>query len=157
MNFYLAEINIAKMKAPIDSPVMAEFVANLNNINSLAESSDGFIWRLKDESDNATSIKIYDDDFLIINMSVWKDAESLFHFVYQTKHIEFLKKRKDWFDQMKERYMALWYTPESTMPTVQDAIERLDFLRRNGETPFSFTFKNKFTVEESIKFKLQGN
>jgi len=153
MNFYLAQINIAKMKAPIDSPLMAEFVENLDTINSLAENSNGFIWRLKDESNNASSIKIYDDEFLIVNMSVWENAESLLHFVYQSDHVEIFKKRRKWFEQMKEMHMALWYTSTDTLPSVTDAIERLDFLRLNGETPFSFTFKSKYTMEDAIKFK----
>jgi len=153
MNFHLAQINIAKAKAPIDSPLMAEFVENLDAINSIAEKSNGFVWRLKDESDNASSIKIYDDDFLIVNMSVWENAESLFQFVYHSNHVKIFKKRKDWFEQMKEMHMALWYTSADSAPTVTEAIKRLDFLRLNGETPFSFTFKSKFTMEDAIKFK----
>jgi hypothetical protein len=153
MNFYLAQINIAKMKAPIDSPLMAEFVENLDTINSLAEKSNGFIWRLKDESNNASSIKIYDDDFLIVNMSVWQNAESLFQFAYHSNHVNIFKKRKNWFEQMKEMHMALWYTSTDSVPTVTEAIERLDFLRLNGETPFSFTFKSKYTIQDAIKFK----
>jgi hypothetical protein len=132
-------------------------VANLDKINTIAESNKGFIWRLKDDTNNATSIKVYDDEFLIVNMSVWANTDALFNFVYQSSHVEILKKRKQWFEQMKEMHMALWwYVPENAMPTVQDAVERLDFLRLNGDTPFSFTFKNKFTVEESIEFSAQG-
>jgi hypothetical protein len=156
MNFYLAQINIAKMKAPIDSPIMAEFVANLDKINTIAESSKGFIWRLKDDTNNATSIKVYDDEFLIVNMSVWENTDALFNFVYQSDHVEIFKKRKAWFEHMKEMHMALWYVPETTMPTVGEAVERLDFLRSHGESPRSFTFRNKFTIEESIEFSTQG-
>src|SRR5258705_11355411 len=111
MKFYLAQINIAKMLAPIDSPVMAEFVVNLDNINALAENSKGFNWRLKVDNNNATSIKIFDDDFLIVNMSVWKNTESLFQFVYQTNHVEIFKRRREWFEKMPEMHMALWYIP----------------------------------------------
>jgi len=109
MEFYLAQINIAKMVAPIDSPVMADFVANLDSINALAETSEGFVWRLKDESNNATAIKIFDDDFLIVNMSVWKNTEALFQFVYKSNHIEIFKRRKEWFEKMDEMHMAQWY------------------------------------------------
>lgn len=121
----LAQINIAKMKAPIDSPVMSEFVANLDIINALAEKSDGFIWRLVGDNNNATSVKIFDDDFLIVNMSVWKNFEALFQFVYQSHHVEVFKRRKEWFEKMPEMHMALWYIPAGYLPTVSDATERL--------------------------------
>jgi hypothetical protein len=153
MNYHLAQINIGRIKAPLDSPVMAEFVENLDPINLLAEKSDGFIWRLKDESNNASSIRVYDDDFMIVNLSVWKDIESLFKFVYQSNHTEIFKKRRGWFEQLKEMHMALWYVSAGQVPTVAEAVERLDFLRRNGETPHSFTFKSKFTMDDAVRFK----
>jgi hypothetical protein len=152
MEFYLAQINIAKMLAPIDSPVMADFVANLDSINALAETSEGFVWRLKDESNNATAIKIFDDDFLIVNMSVWKNTEALFQFVYKSNHIEIFKRRKEWFEKMEEMHMAQWYVQAGYLPTVADAVERLNYLRNHGETPFSFSFKKRFTIEETNEF-----
>jgi hypothetical protein len=152
MEFYLAQINIAKMLALIDSPVMAQFVANLDNINALAESSDGFVWRLKDDSNNATSIKIFDDDFLIVNMSVWKNPAALFQFVYKSEHVEIFKRRGEWFEKMPEMHMAQWYIPEDHLPTIGEATERLNYLRINGETPFSFSFKKRFTIEEAVEY-----
>jgi Domain of unknown function (DUF3291) len=152
MKGYLSQINIAKMQAPIDSPLMADFVANLDNINALAEKSEGFIWRLKDNNNNATSIKIFNDDFLIVNMSVWKNADALFQFVYQSNHVEIFKRRKEWFEKMQEMHMALWYIPEGHLPTVSEATERLRYLRSNGETPFAFSFKKRYTIEESANF-----
>ncbi len=141
------------MLAPMDSPVMADFVNNLNQINDLAESSEGFIWRLKDDANNATSIKIYNDDFLIVNMSVWKDIDRLFRFTYQTQHLEIFKRRNEWFEKMKEMHMALWYVEENHKPTTIEAEERLDYLRANGDTPFAFTFKKRFSVEEALSFQ----
>jgi Domain of unknown function (DUF3291) len=152
MKFHLAQLNIAKMLAPIDSPIMADFVANLDTINALAEKSNGFVWRLKDDTNNTTSIKIYDDDFLIVNMSVWENTETLFQFVYQSNHIEIFKKRKEWFTVMPEMHMALWHTPVGKLPTIAEAVERLNYLRAHGETPFAFSFKKKFTPEESNNF-----
>lgn len=154
MDFHLAQINIAKMKAPLDSPVMAEFVENLDPINLLAEKSHGFIWRLKEENNNASSIRVYDDDFIIVNLSVWENLESLFRFVYNSNHAEIFKKRRDWFEKMKEMHMALWYTPSDQIPTVAEAVQRLDFLQRNGETPYSFSFRNKFTPEDAARFSV---
>lgn len=156
MEFYLAQVNIAKMLASIDSPVMAAFVDNLDRINATAENSKGFIWRLKDDSNNATSIKIFDDDFLIVNMSVWDTAESLFQFVYQSNHMEVFKRRREWFEKMPEMHMAQWYIPEQHLPSVNEAVDRLLYLRAHGETPFSFSFRKRFTVEEAEKFKPSG-
>jgi hypothetical protein len=132
---------------------MADFVNNLDRINALAESSEGFIWRLKDDANNATSIKIYGDDFLIVNMSVWKDIDSLFKFAYQTQHLEIFKRRSEWFEKMKDMHMALWYVEENHKPTIIEAEERLDYLRANGDTPFAFTFKKRFSVDEALLFQ----
>jgi Domain of unknown function (DUF3291) len=151
MEYYLAQANIGRMLASIDSTLMADFVANLDPINLLAEKSDGFIWRLKGEGNDATSIKIFDDDFMIINMSVWSDIDSLFRYVYQSNHIEIFKRRKEWFEKMPEMHMALWYVPAGEMPTVKMAIERLTYLRNHGETPYAFSFRKKFTVEDILR------
>jgi hypothetical protein len=152
MDFNLAQINIAKMLAPIDSPVMAEFVANLATINSLAEGSPGFVWRLKDDENNATSIRPYDDDFIIINMSVWKNVEVLHNFAYGSMHAEIFKQRKKWFEKMSDMHMALWYVPEGYAPTAQDGVDRLNYLRDNGETPFAFTFRSKFSAADAVNY-----
>ncbi len=152
MNYHLAQINIAKMLAPLDSPVMADFVANLDPINALAENSDGFIWRLKDDHNNATSIKIYDDEFLLVNMSVWRDVDSLFKYAYQSQHLDIFKRRKEWFEKMTQMHMALWFVPENHKPSVEEATLRLDYLRTHGETPYAFSFKKRFSAKEAINF-----
>jgi hypothetical protein len=138
------------MLAPIDSPVMADFVANLDRINSVAENSEGFVWRLKDDSNNATSIRIFDDDFLIVNLSVWQNVDALLQFVYQSDHLEIFKRRTEWFEKMPEMHMVLWYVPEGFMPSVADAVERLTHLRLHGETAYAFSFKKRFTPEEAL-------
>jgi len=150
MKFHLAQLNIARMLAPIDNPVMADFVANLDRINILAENSDGFVWRLKDDTNNATSIRIFDDDFLIVNMSVWESTEALFQFVYNSGHLEVFKRRKEWFEKMPEMHMVLWYLPVGSIPSVADAVERLTHLRALGETPYAFSFRKKFTPQEAV-------
>jgi hypothetical protein len=152
MNYHLAQINIAKMLAPLDSPIMADFVANLERINEVAEASEGFVWRLQDYG-NATSIRIYDDDFLLVNMSVWKDVDSLFRYAYQSQHVEIFKRRKEWFEKMAQMHMALWFVPEDHHPSVEEATQRLDYLRANGETPYAFSFKKRFSVEDNLNFK----
>ena len=155
MEFHLAQLNIARMLAPLDSPIMADFVANMDPINRLAENSNGFVWRLKDDSNNATSIRIFDDDFLIVNMSVWESVDSLFQFVYESDHIEVFKRRKEWFEKMPEMHMVLWYIPVGTVPSVADAVERLTLLRLQGETPYAFSFRKKFTAAEAYAMSSQ--
>jgi hypothetical protein len=154
MEFHLAQINIGKMLAPIGSSVMAEFVANLDRINALAENSEGFVWRLKDDSNSATSIKVYNDDLIIVNMSVWEHLDHLFQYVYQSAHVEIFKRRKEWFGKMSEMHMVLWYVPAGHKPSVNEAVEKLNFLRKNGETPLAFTFKKRFTAEEAASYKV---
>ena len=153
MNHQIAQINIAKMLAPLDSPIMADFVANLEVINKLAEASEGFIWRLKGDYDNATSIKVYDDEFILVNMSVWKDVDSLFRYAYQSQHIEIFKRRREWFEKMTQMHFALWFVPEGHQPSVEEATQRLDYLRANGETPYAFSFKKRFSIEDNLTFK----
>ena len=155
MNFVLAQVNIGRILAPMDSPVMADFVANLDPVNILAEESPGFLWRLKDEDNNATAIRIYDDDFLIVNMSVWKDVESLNKYVYHSMHVEIFKRRREWFEKMKEMHMALWYVPEGYFPTVEDATERLNHIRAHGDTPYAFGFRRPFSAEEAQAFEAE--
>ena len=156
MEFHLAQLNIARMLAPIDSPVMSDFVANLDRINRIAENSPGFVWRLKDDSNNATSIRIFDDDFLIVNMSVWQNTDALFQFVYQSDHLEVFKRRKDWFEKMPEMHMVMWYIPVGSVPSVADAVERLTYLRLQGETPYAFSFRKKFTAAEATMFAVSS-
>lgn len=152
MEFKLAQINIAKMLGAIDSPVMTDFVANLDPINALAEKSEGFVWRLIGDGNDATSIKIFDDDYLIVNMSVWENKEALFKFVYQSSHVEIFKRKKEWFEKMPVMHMVLWYVPANHTPTVGEAMVRLNHLRKHGETPYAFSFKKSFTPEEARQY-----
>ncbi|MFD0861247.1 DUF3291 domain-containing protein [Sungkyunkwania multivorans] len=151
----LAQLNIARMLAPIDSLVMKDFVDNLDRINALADKSDGFVWRLKGESENATAIRVFEDDFLIINMSVWKDRNALFEYVYASDHVEVFRRKKEWFSNMKEMHMALWFVEEGHVPSPEEAKKRLKYLRQHGETPYAFSFKSKFTPED-LKNYLQS-
>ncbi|WP_020598811.1 DUF3291 domain-containing protein [Spirosoma panaciterrae] len=145
MTYHLAEINIAKMKGvSIDDPVMAEFADNLDRVNALAENSAGFVWRLKDESNNATSISPFDDEQVIINLSVWENLESLKAFTYKTFHTDFLKRRAEWFHRFGTVYMALWWVPAGHLPTVQEAVDKLAYLQENGTTELAFDFKKTY-------------
>lgn len=148
----LAQINIARMKAPLEDPIMTDFVNNLDRINARAEESPGFIWRLKDENNNATAINPFGDDFILVNLSVWKDRESLFQYVYHTDHSEILKRRKEWFALMEEMHMALWYVPEGQYPSAEAGKLRLEYLREKGESPYAFSFRKNYSLADLEAF-----
>jgi len=150
--YNLAQVNIAKMLAPIDDPIMADFVNNLDRINALAEQSEGFVWRLKDIENNATAIKAFEDDTLIINMSVWNTMDALFQFTYKSDHVEIFTRRKEWFSRIKEMHMVFWYVPEGYIPSPKEARERLEYINKHGETPYAFSFKSKFTPDDFLNY-----
>jgi len=140
---HIAQINIAQARGPIDSPLMAEFVALLDSINALADGSPGFVWRLQTEDGDATSIHAYHDERVIINMSVWDSIDRLADFVYRSGHLEVMRRRREWFDRIR-MHIALWWIPEAHVPSVTEAVERLSHLGEHGPTPYAFTFKTRF-------------
>src|SRR4051794_10137948 len=143
MSFYVAQVNIALPKEPVDSPLLADFMALLDPINELADASDGFVWRLQTEDGNATAIRPFEDERLMVNMSTWESVEALREFVYRSVHVEVMRRRREWFEHMR-LYLALWWVPAGHLPTVQEAKERLAHLREHGPTPHAFTFKARF-------------
>jgi hypothetical protein len=142
--FHLAQVNIARLLAPIDDPLLAEFVAQLPPINALADQSPGFVWRLQTESGDATSIKVYDDDMIIVNLTVWENVESLRDFAYKSAHAGVMRDRKRWFEKFDGPYMALWWVPEGHIPSTQEAKERLEHLREHGDSEYAFSFQHPF-------------
>ena len=141
--YELAQLNIAVMKETLDSPGMADFVANLDRINALAEASSGFVWRLQSDAGNATDFRPLGDTTLV-NMSVWKDVESLNQYVYRSAHAEIMRRRNEWFERMKEVFLVLWWVPAGHRPGIEEAIAKLELLRANGPTEAAFTFKKAF-------------
>jgi hypothetical protein len=141
--YELAELNIAIMKEPLESPTMADFVANLDRINALAETSPGFVWRLQTEEGDATALRPLGEETLV-NLSVWRDVGSLHDYVYRSAHVEIMRRRKEWFEKMREAYAVLWWVPAGHRPTVAEAIARLDLLRAEGPTAEAFTFRQSF-------------
>jgi hypothetical protein len=142
---HIAQLNIGRAKGPVESAVMAEFMALLDPVNALADAAPGFVWRLQTEEGNATAIRPYDDDRMIVNMSVWETIEDLAAFVYRGDHVAVMRRRREWFEPMKP-YMTLWWVPAEHIPTVAEAQERLVHLRHHGPTPFAFTFKTRFAA-----------
>jgi hypothetical protein len=147
--YQLAQINIARIKGVnINDPVMREFVDNLDKVNALAESSEGFVWRLKDDSNNATSLNPYGDEQIIVNLSVWENIEALERFTYKTFHTDFLKRRREWFQSFGKAYFAMWWIRKGHFPTIEEAIEKLEHLQKNGATETAFDFKQKFPLTD---------
>lgn len=141
--YQLAQLNIAQMRTPWDAPELADFVANLDRINGLADNAPGFVWRLAGDEGNATALRPFGADTLV-NMSVWASIEALNDYVYKTAHVEIMKRRKEWFDRMQQAYMVLWWVPAGHRPDEAEALQRLQTLRAMGPTEKAFTFKQPF-------------
>lgn len=144
MPYHLAQINIARLIAPIDDPKIAEFVAQLEPINALAGMAPGFVWRLQSESGNATDIAYSDDPFIIVNMSVWESIEALRNFAYKSDHARAFRARAKWFEKMDKPNYCLWWIPAGHVPTVAEGRERLEHYQQYGATPYSFWFSQHF-------------
>ena len=132
-------------QAVSDDPRVQPFFDALARVNALADSSPGFVWRLRDEEGGgATGIRATIDPLMVVNLSVWEDSESLFGFVYRSSHTPVMARRRDWFERPQGAYLALWWIPAGTIPTVNDGLSRLWHLDRYGPTPLAFTFKSRF-------------
>jgi hypothetical protein len=138
--YHLAQINIGRMVAPLDSPAMAGFVSQLDPINALADSSPGFVWRLQTDGGSATAVQAYEDPRILINMSVWESVDALKNFVYRSGHLVPLRDRSQWFEKPAEAHLALWWIPAGHLPSVEEARERLEFRRTWGGSPLAFSF-----------------
>jgi hypothetical protein len=133
------------LRAPVDDPLIADFVAALDRINALADLAPGCVWRLQTEDGNATAVRpVEDDELLAINLSVWESVEALADFVYRSDHVAVMSRRREWFERFGTSYLALWWIPAGTIPTVPEAMARIAHLDRHGPTPVAFTFKRRF-------------
>ena len=145
---HIAQVNIGRIKGVMEGPIMAGFIARLEEINALADQSPGFVWRLQTPEGNATDLRPYDDDRILVNMSVWESLEQLKHYVYKTTHAEVLRQRQEWFEKFTGSYTALWWIPKGHVPSVDEAKRRLAHLDAHGPTQFAFTFKDPFPADE---------
>ena len=144
MTHHLAQINIARLIAPIDDPKIAEFVSQLEPINALADEAQGFVWRLKSESGNATDIAYNDDPFVIVNMSVWESIEVLRIYTYKSDHAKVFRDRAKWFEKMDKPSYCLWWVPVGHIPSVAEGRERLEHYQKHCATAYSFWFSQFF-------------
>jgi hypothetical protein len=140
----LAQVNIMRLRAPLDSPELAPFVAALDPVNATAEAAPGFVWRLEADDGNSTSLRIFDDDTLLVNMSTWRSLAQLTDYVYRSAHTEIMRRRREFAVAIVEAYLALWWVPRDHAPTIAEAEERLRHLRTHGPTPFAFGIKTTF-------------
>lgn len=147
--YQLAQLNIATALAAMDSDIMKDFVDNLEHINGIGEASPGFVWRLKDESGDATAIQVYDDPNKIVNLTVWQDPDSLKQFLFKIEHAQFLKRKKEWFKPVKEATYVLWWIPHGHIPDVLEAKDKLEYLIANGESADAFSFKRLYPAPDT--------
>jgi hypothetical protein len=151
LKYRIAQVNIGRIKGPLDGTVMAGFVDRLDEINALADRSPGFVWRLQTPEGDATYLRPYDDDRILINMSVWETVEELKHYVYRTAHAELLRQRENWFEKFSAVYLALWWVPSNHIPGIDEAKKRLAYLDAHGPSQFAFTFKSLFPPDEEFQ------
>ena len=153
---HIAQINIARMNFPIDSPSMAGFVSRLDEINALADGSPGFVWRLQTPEGNATDLRPYEDERIIVNMSVWESIEALKHYVYRTAHAELLRDRRSWFEQFSGAMLAMWWVPAGHIPSVEEAKERHAHLEQHGPSAYAFTFRTLHEPAAGVQHAVSG-
>lgn len=147
--YHLAQVNIARLLAPLDSPALAEFVANLAPVNALGDAHPGFVWRLQTEDGDATGIRAFEWDAdgaagVIVNLTVWESVEALADYVFQSDHAGILRRRRAWFHRAAEATNALWWVPAGHQPGTDEAEERVRHLRAHGPTTTAFTFRLTF-------------
>ena len=147
--FQLAQVNIGRLKAPIDHPMIKDFADNLDPVNAIAEASPGFVWRLTGDGNNATDLQPFEDPLIAINMSVWTDIPSLGAFVYRGDHVQIMRRRREWFEHM-DVFMVLWWVPAGHRPTIDEAKARLALLEELGPTREAFTFKTPFPPPDAV-------
>jgi hypothetical protein len=140
---HLAQLNIGRLVAPLDDPRIAGFVDDLERINALADGHAGFVWRLQNDTGDATSYRLFDESTLV-NMSVWETIDDLYAYTYGSAHLEPLRRRREWFLPFEGPHLVLWWVPAGHRPDLVEAGERLERLRRDGPTAEAFTFRQRF-------------
>jgi hypothetical protein len=149
--YHIAQVNIGRIRAELDDPIMAGFVTRLDEINALADSSPGFVWRLQTNEGNATYLRPYADERMLLNMSVWETVESLRYYVFKTAHVEMVRKRQAWFEKFSGAYAALWWVPVGHIPGIDEAKKRIEHFDFHGPTQFAFTFNSVFQPDEQFQ------
>ena len=144
----LAQLNIAKSKYGMDAPEMQGFNDRLDPVNSSADQSPGFVWRLQSEEGDATQYSIFDDPSYLVNISVWASFEMFSNFIRSPTHVKVMRRRRDWFEVPDLPYVVLWWVPAGHHPTIDEAQERLEHLREHGPTAHAFSFARPFPATD---------
>jgi hypothetical protein len=135
---HIAQLNIGRFRFATDDSRMAGFMTNLDRVNAIAERSEGFVWRLKDETNNATAIRPFPDPDMAVNLSVWESVEALENFVWNTVHSRFYNAKASWFEKAEAPHFVMWTIPAGHIPSLDEAKDRLEHLQRNGGSDFAF-------------------
>lgn len=141
---HLAQVNVARLRAPLDDPSMASFVRAIDDVNWLAEQSAGFVWRLRADPGPLTFGALPGEDGLVVTLSTWEDVDSLRNFVTRTAHGLFMRQRSRWFVPTPGFTTALWWVEGGEHPPIADALARLERLRSKGPSPEAFSFRRVF-------------
>lgn len=158
MLYHLAQVNVGRLRAPLDDPLMAGYMALRPVIDALARQSPGFIWRRGGPGSTARETDLYEDQMIIANVSVWVGLDDYLNFVYRGEHLEVLKHRYEWFERFGGPRHALWWIPQGHLPSAEEARERFEYLRGHGETPYAFSSRKAFLApdEDTPIFPLKG-
>lgn len=151
MDYHIAQVNIGRIRGELSDPFMSGFVSRLEEINALADASPGFVWRLQTDEGNATYLRPFKDERMLLNMSVWTDVDSLRQYVYHTGHRELLRQRNAWFEKLNRVYVALWWVPAGHLPGIDEAKQRLAHLEIHGPTQFAFNFQSTFEPDDEYQ------
>ena len=141
---HLAQVNVARLRAPVDDPSMREFAAGVAPIHRLAATSTGFVWQLRTDDGHGVCVQPSEGGPVFVNLTVWRDYDCLHAFTYRSAHADFLKRRSRWFTATPQPSTALWWVPVGTTPAVDDALRRLRLLRTYGPTPRAFSLRRRF-------------
>lgn len=141
--YQLAQLNVAQVRAPLDSPPMAEFHDNIARVNAIAEAMPGFVWRWVTPEGDTSEERVFGPGRLV-NVSVWESLQALRDFAYDGTHLEFLRRRREWFQPSDRAYLVLWWVPAGHRPSLEEAAERLAWLEARGPGPQAFTFRESF-------------
>jgi hypothetical protein len=149
--YHVAQLNVARALGTMDQPVMADFVARLDEINHLGERSPGYVWRLQGDGGTSVELQVGDDPLYVVNLTVWETIDDLFAFTYRSGHKTVFKRRFDWFERFGRPSVCLWWQPAGNVPTIEDAERRLRHLHEHGPTPEAFTFKQRFPPPDALE------
>jgi hypothetical protein len=152
----LAQVNIMRLRATLDSPELGAFVAALDPVNALADQAPGFVWRLETDEGNSTALRIFEDDTLLVNMSTWRSLAAMTDYVYRTAHVEIMRRRREFALPIVDAYVALWWVPGGHRPTIAEAEARLGHLRAHGPTELAFGIKSPFAAPGAATQRLRN-